>query len=363
LKHTFLISLVNTLNMSSHPSNQAAWLTADKATPLEIKEAPYPVPEPNEIVIQPRAVAINPVDTATQTRGTNLFPWLTYPRTLGMDLAGTVVEVGSAVSRFKAGDRVLAHPDVLSKNAAGAFQMFVVAQENMAAHFPENASFEQACVLPACLSTAACGLFQKDYLGLEYPTVPPTPKGKTLLVWGGSTSVGCNGIQLGAAAGYEVVTTCSPHNFEYVKKLGASYTFDYKSPTVVEDILEVLKGKVCAGALAIGNVASPGNGTAAAEACLHIIAKSKGAKFVALAMVYQGTVPEGVSAKFIWGSSLKDNELGAKIFEDFLPKALEAGRYLYAPEPLIVGKGLESIQKALEVMKKGVSAQKVVVSL
>jgi hypothetical protein len=60
---------------------------------------------------------------------------------------------------------------------------------------------------------------------------------------------------------------------------------------------------------------------------------------------------------------LKDNELGAKIFEEFLPKALEAGSYLYAPEPLVVGKGLERIQKAFEVVKKGVSAKKVVVSL
>jgi len=349
--------------MSSHPSNKAAWLVADKVTPLEVKDALYPVPEPNEIVIQTRAVAINPVDFAIQTVGTGLFPGLTFPRTLGMDLAGTIVEVGSAVTRFIVGDRVLAHPDAMRKTAAGAFQMFVVAQDNMSSHFPNNTSFEEACVLPACLSVAACGLFQKDYLGLEYPTVPPTPNGKMLLVWGGSTSVGCNAIQLGVAAGYEVVTTCSPHNFEYVKKLGARYAFDYNSPTAIEDILVVLNGKLCAGAVAIGNFSSPRNGTAAAEACLDIVAKSQGTKFVSLAMVYQGRMPEGVDGKFIVGSTLKDNELGAKIFEEFLPKALEAGSYLYAPEPLVVGKGLESIQEAFEVVKKGVSAKKVVVSL
>jgi hypothetical protein len=60
---------------------------------------------------------------------------------------------------------------------------------------------------------------------------------------------------------------------------------------------------------------------------------------------------------------LKDNELGAIIFEDFLPKALEEGSYAYAPKALVVGKGLDKIQEAFEVLKKGVSAQKVVVSL
>jgi NADPH:quinone reductase-like Zn-dependent oxidoreductase len=45
----------------------------------------------------------------------------------------------------------------------------------------------------------------------------PKPTGKTLLVWGGSTSVGSNAIQLGVAAGYEVVTTASPKNFDYVR--------------------------------------------------------------------------------------------------------------------------------------------------
>lgn len=251
----------------------------------------------------------------------------------------------------------------MAKNEAGAFQLFVVAQENMASHIPDSVKFEDACVLPACLSVAAVGSFQKDYLGLRYPSVPPKPTGEILVVWGGSTSVGSNAIQLAVAAGYEVITTCSLRNFEYVKKLGARWAFDYSSATMVGDILAVLKGKICAGAIAIGNVMSPGNGTAAAEACLEIVGRAEGKKFVAMAMVFQGKVPEGVKMKFIWGNALKDNELGAVIFEEFLPKALQEGSYLCAPEPLIVGKGLEKIQEAFGVVRKGVSARKVVVSL
>ena len=82
-----------------------------------------------------------------------------------------------------------------------------------------------------------------------------------------------------------------------------------------------------------------------------------------MAMRYEGPVPDGVESKFILGSGLADNEVGAAVYADYLPKALAEGKFIAAPEPLVVGKGLESIQKAFEVQMKGVSAKKVVVSL
>ncbi|WP_040445621.1 zinc-binding dehydrogenase [Ktedonobacter racemifer] len=107
-------------------------------------------------------------------------------------------------------------------------------------------SQENAAVLPLALSTAACGLFQKDHLALQYPCSAPNPTGMTLSHLGGSTSVGSNAIQLAAAVGYEVITTASPRNFNYIKKLGASQVFDHNDKTVVEDIIEAFKGKTIA---------------------------------------------------------------------------------------------------------------------
>ena len=95
---------------------------------------------------------------------------------------------------------------------------------------------------------------------------------------------------------------------------------------------------------------------------LEIISKAKGNKFVAMAMRYEGPVPDEVESKFILGSDLADNEVGAAVYVNYLPKALAEGKFIAAPEPLVVGKGLESIQKAFEVQRKGVSAKKVVVS-
>ena len=344
------------------PTNTATWLRA-KAALLEVAPAPYPSPEDNEIIIQNAAVAINPVDWAVQALGESLFPWLTYPLTLGSDVAGTVTEVGRAVTRFKPGDRVLGLALALTAARSGAFQTYTALKAHLASPIPASLSFESAAVLPLGLSTAACGLFQKEYLALAYPTVPPRPTGETLLVWGGSTSVGSNAIQLAVAAGYEVITTASAKNWEYVKKLGAGAAFDYNSESVVRDLVEAFKGKKCAGAIAIGSAGAPASRDAAAFGCVEVVARSQGKKFVAMAVHPPENLMEGVETKFIFGSDLKDNEVSKVVYEHFLPKALEEGTYITAPDPEVVGKGLEHIQAAFDVLKKGVSAKKVVVSL
>jgi NADPH:quinone reductase-like Zn-dependent oxidoreductase len=256
----------------------------------------------------------------------------------------------------------------------------------MASPIPDFLSFESAAVLPLGLSTAACGLFQKDYLALQHPSADAKPTGKTLLIWGGATSVGCNAIQLAVAAGYEVFATASPRNFDYLKSLGAARVFDYHARTVVKDIVAALRGKTIAGALAIA--------TGSTGPCIDIVHASRGDKFVAVAAgpvsltkVAKGkgsmlTVLRlmpgmlagnltvalkarrlGVPNKFIWGGSLAGNEVGPAVWADFLPKALADGRYVAAPPPLVVGAGLEAIETGFEVQKKGMSARKVVVTL
>jgi len=352
------------------PPNTAAWLPAH-GKPLEVKAAPYTSPQSNEIVIKVGAVAVNPVDWAIQDLGPNLFPWIKYPIIVGSDVAGEVVEVGPGVSRFKVGDRVVGHGLGVRNNPPEAgFQLYTVLKVQMVSPIPSSLSYESASVLPLGLSTAACGLFMKDYLALGYPSVSPKPTGKSLLVWGGATSVGSNAIQLAVAAGYEVITTSSPKNFAYVKSLGASQVFDYNSPTVIADLIAAFANKNLAGAFSSSGIAKGKSipdaviaNNSVAEACVQIVSKSNGTKFVAMASPVPENLPEGVEAKFIMGDDLKDNEISNIVYGEFLPKALAEGKYVAAPEPMVVGKGLEYVQKAFEVQKNGVSARKVVVSL
>jgi NADPH:quinone reductase-like Zn-dependent oxidoreductase len=380
---------MNTNNTSPVPSNKAVWLPAKHAQ-LVLETAPYTSPRENEIVVKNRAVAINPNDWLTQSMGSIVLPWTKYPFVLGSDVAGVVVEVGSAVSRFKVGDRVLGHAVAADKKrnnpAEGGFQEYTVLLENMAAPIPDTLSFENAVVLPLGLSTAASGLFQKDQLALQHPSAQPKPTGKVLLIWGGSTSVGSNAIQLAVAAGYEVITTASPKNFDYVRSLGATQVFDYRSRTAVRDIIASLRGRQIAGALALG--------VGSAEACLDIVHASRGAKAIALAtpsVSFENAplgsgrmswlIPtmarligvnialmakarmRGIRVKYIFGTSLMENEVSRMIYGDFLPGALAKGSYAAVPAPSVFGHGLERIPAAVEAQKHGVSARKLVVTL
>ena len=375
--------------MAPHP-NKAAFLHPKPAKTLQVAEASYTTPSTNEIVVRNAAVAINPVDWGKQAMGKVLLSWIKYPCILGSDLAGQVVEVGKDVTRFAPGDRVLAQAVAMDKRsnraAEGAFQNYTVVRANLASPIPASMPYESACVLPLCLSTAACALFQKDFLGLQRPQLPAAPSnGETLLVWGGSTSVGSNTVQLAVAAGYEVFATSSPRNFEYVRKLGAAKVWDYKSETAIQDIIAALgqEKRQSAGAVAIGD--------GSVEACIQIVAAcTQGRKFVAQTSVpFPPTMPsgmlgmvglmfgllwfnlsvwlkskrKGVETKFVFGTDLMANEVGELIYKDFLPDALAKGEYVAAPEPQVVGKGLERVQEALDMLRKGVSARKLVVFL
>ncbi|KAL9084146.1 MAG: hypothetical protein Q9165_008194 [Trypethelium subeluteriae] len=368
------------------PSNAAAWLDGPK-TPLNVRVAPYTAPGENEIVIKNAALAINPVDYLKQELGRMVYSWIKYPFVIGTDIAGEVVGVGPDVTRFKTGDRVVSLAigtmEEYNTSAKGAFQQYTVALAHMTSPIPSNVSYEMASVLPLGLSTAACSLFQQDHLGLDYPSSSSSsasPK-KTLLVWGGSTSVGSNAIQLAVAAGYEVITTASPKNFDKVRKLGASQVFDYNSKTVVSDVIRAFKDKKIAGAISIGQ--------GSAEACLDILHECEGDRILSMATFPTPPKPpksfvllrtvlhvasrlltnsftawsRGIRTKFIFGYSLVTNGVGQMIFEEFLPEALAEGRYVTAPEPYVVGNGLEDIQRGFDTLKSGVSAKKVVITL
>ncbi|KAJ5625447.1 oxidoreductase [Penicillium lagena] len=357
--------------------NSAAWLTSNKARPLQVKSAPYTRPREAEIVIRNYATAINPIDWRIQDMGTAMmYKWIEYPCILGSDVAGEVVEVGPQVTRFKVGDRVVGQAvgkaEIRNRDAEGAFQLYVVLLDHMVSPIPDSLPYENAAVIPLAVATAACGLFQADQLGLQLPSASPKLKGETLLIWGGSTSVGSCAIQLAVAAGYEVFATASPKNFDYVKNL---------EQTVVDDIVKAFQGKTSAGAITMAS--------AGTERCMDILNRCSGKKFVSLAAYPVPVTPPkhfqvlqtmftfitrsfvywfksktmGVNYNLIFATTLIENGIGKSIFADYLPHALKTGKFQASPEPMVVANGLEGIQDAMDYQKTGVSARKVVVSL
>ncbi|GKT82557.1 zinc-binding dehydrogenase family superfamily [Colletotrichum tofieldiae] len=298
------------------PQNYAAWQLAPKAPSLEVKEAPYTPPAASEILIRNHAVAVNPVEPALQSLGPDLFPWVTYPQIFGNDIAGEVVEVGPGVDAFKPGDRVVAHALNLinNKTSEGGFQLYTIVSDFMAAPIPTASPMSR----PPCSPGRVNRL--DDQLALELPTVPARPStGKTVLIWGGASSVGCSAIQLAVASGYEVVTVASPKNFDLLKKLGAAEVFDYNAADVVDQIVGAFADRDCAGGLAIV--------TGSLAPLAEVLSRTKGAKFVSNISVQPADLPEGVKSNVVFGGSLRDNRVGRGVYAEFLGKALAAGSF------------------------------------
>jgi len=174
-----------------------------------------PALKPDEILVQVHAAGLNPIDYMIP-KGT-FKPMLRFqlPATLGSDLAGVVVEVGSRVTRFKPGDAVFAS---IFDLGTGAFAEFAVVPEHAAALKPANLDFVQAASIPMVGLTSWQALKERAKL----------KPGQKVFIPAGSGGIGTFAIQLAKHLGAKVGTTTSTGNMELVKSLGADEVIDYK---------------------------------------------------------------------------------------------------------------------------------------
>nr|POE87894.1 dehydrogenase orse [Quercus suber] len=339
-------------------SNQAAFLDAKDARlrtgPIELHEA-----GPDEIVVKNHVLAINPVDWVVQDSGYFVQQW---PIVLGSDIAGEVHEVGSNVTRFQKGDRVIAHTIGLTKPELkyGGFQHYSTVLASVTAKVPASISLTDAAVLPLAFDTALIGLSGSIAdgigLGLPYPSLDPSPSGKTLVVWGGSSSVGALAIQLAVAAGVTVIAVASAHNHAFVRRAGATQVFDYNKPdTVVDDVVAAVRAVGGEFAGVFDAISKPPS----YQHVLPILEKT-GATNLAVVLPKPENAPAYLRISSIFGVN---PPLTDDAWRNYITPALEQGKLKPIPEALIVGKGLKSLQKAVDANKKGVSAKKVVVEL
>ncbi|KAH8771465.1 chaperonin 10-like protein [Hyaloscypha finlandica] len=324
-------------------SNQAAWIKSAK-TKLEVGSAPEASAGIGEVVIKNAFVAINPVDWKVQDYSP---PFQKYPDILGRDIVGKIVEVGPDVTRLRVGQRVIAHAlgRLTGNPARGGFQLYTIAKEITVAPIPDAIPYEQAVVLPLAISTAAAGLYQKGFLALPYPTINPKSSGKTILIWGGSSSVGSTAIQLAVGSGLE--------------GLGAKHVFDHSSATVTEDILARLKGTDFAGAY--DAISSPETLKASGE----IVHQLGGGTIATVLSTPAGGLPSNVTAVGVLAVSIafEQPDVGDAVWRKYVPEALKNGELLPKPKLLVIKGGLHHIQEGLDTLRTGVSAAKVVVEL
>lgn len=212
----------------SLPKEMKAVTFSVKGEPT-INNIPLPPLRPTHMLVKIHSVAINPTDWKSAFYGTPAKPFCI----VGCDYAGTVVQIGSEVTKsFKIGDCVygVAHGSNQNEAYDGVFAEYAMVKGDVTLHVPPNLEMEDLCTIPLCAITAGQGIFQPGKgLGLSLPG-EGKGNGDWLLIYGGSTTSGCLGIQFAKLAGYKVIVTCSPRNNELVKSRGADEVFDYNDP-------------------------------------------------------------------------------------------------------------------------------------
>ncbi|KAK5716302.1 hypothetical protein LTR17_016491 [Elasticomyces elasticus] len=191
-----------------------------------VKSVALPKLRPTYLLAKVEAIALNPTDWKHVSGKRAAEGGIS-----GCDFAGTVVEVGSDVSKsLKPGDRIAAttHGANFSQPEDGCFAEYALAKADLVVKIPDSLSFEAAATFPLGVGTVGQGLFQQA-LKLNLPT-EPTKNGESILIYGGSSATGSLGIQYAKLAGYKVLTTCSPHNNDFVKSIGADAIYDYRDP-------------------------------------------------------------------------------------------------------------------------------------
>src|SRR6266702_5494729 len=186
-------------------------------------DIPKPKLEPDEILVRVHAVGLNPVDTVIPKGTFKPFLRFQLPATLGSDLAGVVVEVGSRVTRFKPGDAVFAS---IFDLGTGTLAEFAVVPESAAALKPANLDFVQAASIQMVGLTSWQALKERAHL----------KPGQKVFIPAGAGGIGTFAIQLAKSLGAKVATTTSTGNVELVRSLGADEVIDYQKQKF-EDVL------------------------------------------------------------------------------------------------------------------------------
>lgn len=195
-----------------------------KPDQIVFADVPRPTLKPGEMLVQVHAAGLNPIDTMIPKGTFKPFLRFQLPATLGSDLAGVVVEVGSRVTRFKPGDAVFAS---IFDLGTGALAEFAVVPENVAALKPANLDFVQAASIPMVGLTSWQALKVRAHL----------KPGQKVFIPAGSGGIGTFAIQLAKHLGATVGTTTSTGNVDLVRSLGADEVIDYKK----QEFEEVLR--------------------------------------------------------------------------------------------------------------------------
>ncbi|MGJ3252576.1 MAG: NAD(P)-dependent alcohol dehydrogenase [Elainellaceae cyanobacterium] len=180
---------------------------------LNYSDMPDPSLGRDHILVKVHAVSVNPVDWKIREGMLRFIPGGAFPRILGSDLAGEVVEVRGQTD-YKPGDEVYG---TLSPIKGGGYAQFAAVPIRAIAPKPPTLSYSEAAAIPIAGVTALQALRDKGNI----------QAGQSVLINGASGGVGTFAVQIAKAMGATVTAVCSQPNFDLVTRLGADHAIDY----------------------------------------------------------------------------------------------------------------------------------------
>ncbi|OJJ79071.1 zinc-binding alcohol dehydrogenase family protein [Aspergillus glaucus CBS 516.65] len=322
---------------------------------LSKEDIRIPSPESNQVLVKISHVAQNPTDV--QAFDSNAFG---DGAVLGCDFVGEVVELGNGVTRYVKGDVIAGLVWGGEIKGLGGYSQYCLADERISFKVPGALSREHASTVPLASATAWLALFSKDCLAIDRSS------GATVLVWGGSSSVGLYAIQLATITGLNVVTTCSPKHADLVRSYGAKHIFDYKDPQFVEKIKKAAPGlKYVFDTIGQSTSSATASNLLAGNGGLCTVRPGKantenvadGTK-VTDVLVWTAFLKDHAYGEFKWPASKADHELCSELLEK-VPEWLDKG--VVKPSNPKVLSGLDKVGDGFQEYRDGkISAYKIV---
>ncbi|HLO85132.1 MAG TPA: NAD(P)-dependent alcohol dehydrogenase [Nostocaceae cyanobacterium] len=180
---------------------------------LQYTDVEKPQIKPNQLLVKVYASSVNPIDWKIRKGMLKVLTGNKFPKILGLDVAGEVVEIGSQVTGYQIGDAIYGSVELFG----GAYAEYAAVPEKWAAPKPINISYIEAATIPGSGITALQALRN---LGEIQP-------GQAVLINGAAGGVGVFAVQIAKAFGAEVTGVCSTQKLDLVKSLGADFVIDY----------------------------------------------------------------------------------------------------------------------------------------
>jgi NADPH2:quinone reductase len=194
---------------------------------LRLEEVPTPTPERHQVLVRIHALGVNPVETYVRSGRYPVEAALPY--TPGSDAAGTVADIGPAVTRVRPGDRVYT-----AGTLTGAYAEYALCSENQVHPLPANVSFEQGAGVNIPYATACCALFFRA----------KAKPAETVLIHGASGGVGIAATQMARAHGMRIIGTGgSEKGRSLIREQGAHEVLDHHSADYLERLMKLTNGR------------------------------------------------------------------------------------------------------------------------